>query len=768
MYVVAHEDDDLLFMNPDIARSIAAGNRVVIVHVTTGDLPVASVESFGDQQDPPDFTRYWIDRERGILNAFTAMARGPDAALPTYAPAGVLPEGWTAQLIDVAGVRMPEYDLVATSGQTIAAVFMRLSDFQLQGAWNDWPGASGQRGGAALSDGDTITDGCGDPAICPLGTVIPSQLVTREQLIETFTGLLARFDVDSVSAQDATTPTKGDSPSGMYWDLLGTPDASRDPWAGFTDYWDHVYTAAFVVVAASRAQAASPRTLSVRLYRDYTLSQEPPNLEDREALAKAQVFAYYGVFDASITPHYQKFDFAAPSFGGGDYDSSAAGSWQHRQLATRTLVGAGALQGRLAVAGSCVGTAGGSPALVPCDTAPSWIITATNQVQAAVDGGCLAVGDAGAIGLAACSPQALATTMFVFANGQVRTPDAQCLTAVGSTLASADCDHEPPAPHATGRVIASQDFTLLFERARALAVAHDATAVSLVHGRACVREPGRLACSAYADGELGAPVQLAAIAADANDVEATWDPSTETVVACGREGGVVTCGARTARDHARDLRIRYLDLTGRGALDVCGRTVDGLACSLDTGGAWGAARAWTAEFSDAEGWLAPAYGDTVQLADVDGDGRADACGRSPLGIDCAPQLDARFGEGARWSFDEDRTSDLAHTRPDFSDRDPDDTWAATDAYYGSLHFVDVNRDGLADACARGAAGIYCAFSTGTAFERKKLVLPDAFTDADGWAASAHGTSITWGDLDGNARIDVCGLGDSGMVCAEGY
>src|SRR5438067_3401950 len=72
MYVVAHEDDDLLFMNPDIAHSIAAGNRVIIVHVTTGDLPTASVAAFANQQDPPDFTGYWVDRERGILNAFTA------------------------------------------------------------------------------------------------------------------------------------------------------------------------------------------------------------------------------------------------------------------------------------------------------------------------------------------------------------------------------------------------------------------------------------------------------------------------------------------------------------------------------------------------------------------------------------------------------------------------------------------------------------------------------------------------------------------------
>src|SRR6185503_8662444 len=37
MYVSAHEDDDLLFMNPEIERSIQRGNRVITVFVTAGN-----------------------------------------------------------------------------------------------------------------------------------------------------------------------------------------------------------------------------------------------------------------------------------------------------------------------------------------------------------------------------------------------------------------------------------------------------------------------------------------------------------------------------------------------------------------------------------------------------------------------------------------------------------------------------------------------------------------------------------------------------------
>lgn len=40
MTIVAHTDDDLLFMNPDIATSIAEGNVATTVFVTAGDAGV--------------------------------------------------------------------------------------------------------------------------------------------------------------------------------------------------------------------------------------------------------------------------------------------------------------------------------------------------------------------------------------------------------------------------------------------------------------------------------------------------------------------------------------------------------------------------------------------------------------------------------------------------------------------------------------------------------------------------------------------------------
>src|SRR3954470_15328298 len=62
--VVAHEDDDLLFINPAVSNDIAAGRCVVTAFVTAGDAGRAR--------------SYWHGRELGSMAAYAAMARVPD------------------------------------------------------------------------------------------------------------------------------------------------------------------------------------------------------------------------------------------------------------------------------------------------------------------------------------------------------------------------------------------------------------------------------------------------------------------------------------------------------------------------------------------------------------------------------------------------------------------------------------------------------------------------------------------------------------------
>jgi len=65
MNIVAHEDDDLLFMNPDLVHDIKAGRCVRTVYVTAGD-------AGGDEF-------YWLSREQGSQAAYGKMIGTPSA-----------------------------------------------------------------------------------------------------------------------------------------------------------------------------------------------------------------------------------------------------------------------------------------------------------------------------------------------------------------------------------------------------------------------------------------------------------------------------------------------------------------------------------------------------------------------------------------------------------------------------------------------------------------------------------------------------------------
>jgi LmbE family N-acetylglucosaminyl deacetylase len=64
MQIVAHEDDDLLFMNPDLEHSIDAGDCIRTVYVTAGD---AGGGKF-----------YWLGREQGSEAAYAKLAQVPN------------------------------------------------------------------------------------------------------------------------------------------------------------------------------------------------------------------------------------------------------------------------------------------------------------------------------------------------------------------------------------------------------------------------------------------------------------------------------------------------------------------------------------------------------------------------------------------------------------------------------------------------------------------------------------------------------------------
>lgn len=189
--------------------------------------------------------------------------------------------------------------------------------------------------------------------------------------------------------------------------------------------------------------------------------------------------------------------------------------------------------------------------------------------------------------------------------------------------------------------------------------------------------------------------------------------------------------------------IRVGDINGDGKADVCGRGIAGMLCWLSNGGSFQAmfnAVPW----SNAESWNNRIYYATIRMADINGDGRKDLCGRDDQGLVCHLSEGTRFGDAIRG--------------PGWGDSNG---WNDYDNY-STVMFGDLNGDGKDDVCARANASLSCYLSTGTGFGKAYSI--SAFSDANGWNKPSQYRTLRIGDMNGDGRMDVCGRGSEGVIC----
>ncbi len=191
--------------------------------------------------------------------------------------------------------------------------------------------------------------------------------------------------------------------------------------------------------------------------------------------------------------------------------------------------------------------------------------------------------------------------------------------------------------------------------------------------------------------------------------------------------------------------VRFADVNGDGKADVCGRAGSGVLCSLSEGTSFKATYVTGPEWKDSSGWAAPQYYSTIQFPDINGDGKADACARSSIGIGCYLSDGTAFPTAVKG--------------PEWADKSG---WYLP-AYYTTIQYPDINGDGKADACARDAKGVTCFLSDGTAFPTS--VAGPAWSDTGGWGVAATGSTIRFIDLNGDKKADICGRSADGIHCA---
>lgn len=165
--IVAHEDDDLLFMNPDLHESIVAGRTVRTVFLTAGDAGADDA--------------YWNGREEGILEAYASMASATNA--------------WESHALSLSGRQLQLRSLKGLP--RISVVFLRLPDGNGHG--QGFP-ARGKESLAKLWEGKM-------PSLHP---VDGSASFSKPELIRLLASLMADFHAQTVDTQDWSRRFRGD------------------------------------------------------------------------------------------------------------------------------------------------------------------------------------------------------------------------------------------------------------------------------------------------------------------------------------------------------------------------------------------------------------------------------------------------------------------------------------------------------------------------------------------------------------------------------
>lgn len=234
MYIVAHEDDTLIFQSPTISQEIESGRCVRSVFLTAGDA--------GKPQT------YWHSREAGVEAAYALMAGVADQ--------------WTSSTVTAAGHSLLLRTL--TANPRVSIVFMRLPD----GGYPEGLGyaATGNQSLMKLWNGGNKAT----PSETSISAIDGSNTFTYTSLTETLTGLMTSFEPRVIGTQDF-----------------------KEKFATSEDHKDHIATSYFVRLA--QKSYTKPHTLLG--YEGYEDSSRAENVTGTLFEAKRSAFYLYGLYD---------------------------------------------------------------------------------------------------------------------------------------------------------------------------------------------------------------------------------------------------------------------------------------------------------------------------------------------------------------------------------------------------------------------------------------------------------------------------------------
>ncbi|WP_423494118.1 VCBS repeat-containing protein [Microbacterium esteraromaticum] len=191
------------------------------------------------------------------------------------------------------------------------------------------------------------------------------------------------------------------------------------------------------------------------------------------------------------------------------------------------------------------------------------------------------------------------------------------------------------------------------------------------------------------------------------------------------------------------------DITGDGKEEIFSRAPNGIQVAEYIPAGPGTGSGWheldLVNFPDGQNddiWGQASSYETIQAADLDGDGSAEIFGRSPTGVEILSF------DGTRWS------------NSGFAGFTDSDGWSSRE-YYTTIQAADLFDTGSSVIFGRGRDGLEVWSLVGGKWQA--LDIADApFTNAEGWTAPEHYETIQTADLDGDGDLEVFGRANAGI------
>ena len=186
------------------------------------------------------------------------------------------------------------------------------------------------------------------------------------------------------------------------------------------------------------------------------------------------------------------------------------------------------------------------------------------------------------------------------------------------------------------------------------------------------------------------------------------------------------------------------DVNGDGMDDIVGFGSQGVYVSLATGGGHFAKPTFeSTKFGTDDGWSSDnSY--PRQLADVNGDGKADIIGFGSQGVYVS--LATGGGHFAAYTFESTKFGTA-------------DGWSSYDQFPRTV--ADIDGDGMADIVGFGQNGVYVSHATGGGHFSQVSFEIVKFGTADGWT-SANSFPRQVADITGDGAADIVGFGINGV------